>query len=312
MNSIAVAIILYFLHRIHETLLHFVEDDDTDTQQQAHEDETINQPPPADKGAAAQESVLEGLDNRGHRVQAHESMDGNPHETHASGLAQRIDDRGRIHPELDQETEKHLQVTILGGHRRNDRSKSQRKAGHHQDKDREKKSITREMSIAVRIRKGIDQIDQEEESELDSKAEQITDYIRNWHHQTGEIDLAEDTRIGDEGVRGLGHAFCEIVPHTSTGQVKEWPGNAVRRNARDASEHDHIHDDRQCRLDDKPGRSQNRLLVLGNNIPLDKQGTKVPVGQKLLEINREQLILRFDDDVPLFLLDGGFFFCHIS
>ncbi len=144
-------------------------------------------------------------------------MDGNTHETHASGLAQRIDDRGRIHPELDQEAEKYLQVTVLGGHRRNDRSKSQRKAGHHQDKDREKKSITREMGIAVGIRNGVNQIDEEEESELDSEAEQVADHVRDRHHQTGKIDLAEDIRIGDEGVGSLRHTLCEIVPHTGTG-----------------------------------------------------------------------------------------------
>ena len=121
------------LHRIHETLLHLVEDDDTAAQKQAHENETIDQPPPSDKCAAPKESVLEGLDDWSHRIQAHESMDRNSHETHASSLAQRIDDWCRIHPKLDQEAEEYLQVAVFGGHRGNDCSESQRQTGHHKD-----------------------------------------------------------------------------------------------------------------------------------------------------------------------------------
>ena len=60
------------------------------------------------------------------------------------------------------------------------------------------------------------------------------------------------------------------------------------------------HDHGEGGLDDEPDRSQDRLLVLGDDVPLDKQAAKVPVGPQFLEIEREQFVLRFDDDVPLF------------
>ena len=90
---------------------------------------------------------------------------------HAPGLAQWIDDRSGIHPELNHEAEKYLEVTVLGGHRGNNRTKSQGQASHHQDKDREQNGKTGEMGIASRICNGVNQIDQEEKTELDCKAE---------------------------------------------------------------------------------------------------------------------------------------------
>ena len=86
------------LYRIHETLLHLVEHYNTGAQEKAHEHKTVDDPPPAYECTAAEETVLKGLNDRCDRVQTHQSMDGDAHPAHAVGLAQRIDDRGRIHP----------------------------------------------------------------------------------------------------------------------------------------------------------------------------------------------------------------------
>ena len=91
------------LHRIHKTFLHLVEHHDTGAQEKAHEHKTVDDPPPADECAASEETVLEGLNDGRNRVQTHQGMDGNPQPAHAVGLAQRIDDRGRIHPERNHE-----------------------------------------------------------------------------------------------------------------------------------------------------------------------------------------------------------------
>ena len=52
-------------------------------------------------------------------------MDRNAKEPHTAGLAQRIDDRSRVHPELDNKAKENLKVTIFGCHRRDDGAESQ-------------------------------------------------------------------------------------------------------------------------------------------------------------------------------------------
>ena len=105
------------LNSIHETLLYLVEDDDAQGQKNPHEDETVDQPAPTDEFAGAEETVFEGLQNWRYWIQTHDFMDGEPKELHAFGLAERIYYRSSVHPELDQETEQHLEVAVFRGHR---------------------------------------------------------------------------------------------------------------------------------------------------------------------------------------------------
>ena len=93
------------LYSIHETLLNLVEDDDSQGQKYAHENETIYQPSPADKLSGTEEAIFKRLDNRGYRVETHESVYGNSKKEFAASRTQRIYDRGRVHPKLDEERE---------------------------------------------------------------------------------------------------------------------------------------------------------------------------------------------------------------
>lgn len=136
-NSSVLHVIARPLYRIHEALLHFVEDDYAQDQQNDHEDKTVDEPAPADEITSPQETILEGFDDRGDGVQTHELMDRNPHPDHVLCLAKRIHDRRSIHPQGDDEREQDLQVAVLGRHRRDDETKTQGEAGHHRNQDRE-------------------------------------------------------------------------------------------------------------------------------------------------------------------------------
>ena len=159
------------LHRIHETLLDLVEDHDAKAQQQAHEHETVDQPPPTDELAGPQEAVFEGLDDGGDGIEAHKRMDGDAEEAHAVGLTQRINDRRSVHPELDQEGEEDLEVAVFGGHRGDDGAEAQGQARRHGDQHREQQGVPGEMRVAGRVDEVVDQIDDQEKSELDAEAE---------------------------------------------------------------------------------------------------------------------------------------------
>ena len=60
------------------------------------------------------------------------------------------------------------------------------------------------MDSEVRARSRIIDIESEENSQLDSKREEVDRHRHHGHYDTREIDLAEDVRIRDKRVGGRG------------------------------------------------------------------------------------------------------------
>ena len=217
---------------------------------------------------------------------------------HALGLRQRINNRRSVHPELHDEREQHLQVAVLGGHGRNQNAKTQSQASHHDDQEGEQQSVPVEMCARV-ADDGINGIDKDEETELYAETQQVRQHIGNGHRKTREINLAKNTGIVHKSVGSLGKAFREIIPHAGTSQIKQWSRHAVGGDACDATEHDHVHDDRQGGLHHKPQGSKNGLLILSDNITLDEKGNQIPIVPQLSQIHLEKLVSRLDDRGPL-------------
>lgn len=156
------------------------------------------------------------------------------------------------------------------------------------------------MCGAGRVYEKIDNVYDDEETELDAEAKQVADNVGDGHHQTWEIDLAEDAGVLNEGVGCLGDTVREILPKTGSGEVEERPGYSIGRNAGYTTENYHIHYYGQRRLHHEPNRSQNGLFVLGDDVALDEQGTEVAVSPQLLEVNGQKFVFRFYLNVPLF------------
>ena len=93
-------------------------------------------------------------------------MDRKPQELHALRLTQRIHDWCRIHPELDQEGEENLEVTVFRCKGRNDSAEAKGEARDHQDEDREEEGVPVQMGRASGIHKVIHDVDDDEEPEL--------------------------------------------------------------------------------------------------------------------------------------------------
>lgn len=119
------------LHCIHKALLDLVEDDDAEGQENPHEHKAVDQPAPADELASSKEPVLKGLKYRSDGVETHQFMDWDTHKEHALGLAEWINYRRAVHPELDQEAEEHLEVAVFCCHRGYDSAKAKRKPCNH-------------------------------------------------------------------------------------------------------------------------------------------------------------------------------------
>lgn len=266
------------LHRIHETFLNLIENNNTGRKQKAHEHETVNKPTPTNKFTGTQETVLEGFKDGRDRVQTHQFMHRYASPLHSFSLAQRIDDRGGIHPKLNQKGKEYLEISILRSHRGDDRAKSQGKASNHQNQDGEEQHEPVKMRSTTGINEIVDNVHQNEEPKLNAKAQEIAHDMGNRHHQAWEVNLSKDIGVFNERVGCLGYAIGKILPQTCSGQIEQRPRYSIRRNSGNTAEHDHIHDDGKRRLNHIPCRAQDRLLILSNNIPLDEQGTQVPIG----------------------------------
>lgn len=192
------------LHCIHKTLLDLVEDDDAEGKENPHEHKAVDQPAPADELASSKEPVLKGLKYRSDGVETHQFVDWDSHEEHALGLAEWINYRRGVHPELDQEAEEHLEVAVFGGHRGDDGAEAEGQACYHQYQYWEKQGIPVEMCGAGWVYEKVDNVYDDEEPELDAEAKQVADNVGDGHHQTWEIDLAEDAGVLNEGVGCLG------------------------------------------------------------------------------------------------------------
>ena len=109
---------------VHKRLLDAVEDHDAKREDHYHKDEAVDEPTPADEFATTEESVLEGFYDGSDRVDTHQRMDSNTVPRHTVGLTQRINNRRGVHPQLHDEGEENLQVTILGSHGRDNDAKA--------------------------------------------------------------------------------------------------------------------------------------------------------------------------------------------
>ena len=88
----------HFLYSIHKTLLYLVENHNAKGKKNNHKHKTVYQPPPAYEVTTAEESVLEGFNNRGYRVEAHELVYRDTQPEHTLCLAQRVNNRSSVHP----------------------------------------------------------------------------------------------------------------------------------------------------------------------------------------------------------------------
>ena len=286
-----------FLNCIHETLLDLVEDDDAEAEEDNHEDCAVGEPAPADELASTEERELDGLDDRRHGVERHDGIKVEARNSLADHGRERIDDRGRVHPELHDEGEKDLEVAVLGGHRADQDAEAEGQAGDEDDEHRGQQRV--DVRTCDCADDGVDHIDCHEQAELDAEAQEVADDVRDRHDQPREIDLAEDVGVGHEGVSRRVQTVREVLPHTDTAEVEERLWHAVSRDACDSAEDDHVHDDSQQRLDQIPQRSQDGLLILYDNVSLYEQQAQVAVVPEFLEVHRKKFLFRLDDCIPI-------------
>ena len=88
--------------------MNFVEDDDSKGKEYHHETETVCEHPPF-VATDAKHSVLEEFDDSGNGVALHDKAN-----LGVGDSRKRVDNRRGVHPETDEEREKHLEIAVLG------------------------------------------------------------------------------------------------------------------------------------------------------------------------------------------------------
>lgn len=115
-------------------------------------------------------------------------------------------------------------------------------------------------------------VESNEQAELDAETQEVGDDRADGDHQTGEVHLTEHRLVGGEGRGCLVQAVAEVEPTDITSHIEQCLRNTIGTHLGDAAEDNHIHDDRQHRLDDVPQRTEDGLLVLNYDVSLDEQG----------------------------------------
>ena len=130
----------------------------------------------------------------------------------------------------------------------------------------------------------------QEHYKLYAKGDQPGKRRRNRRDQTGIVDLAHRGAVIEKGVGGCLQRGREIRPADIARHVEQKAGQDevalyVRGGqVRQVPEDDGEHHRRQQRLHDRPGRAEDRLLVHGGKVTLDKQENQVTVLKGLFEM----------------------------
>ena len=199
----------------------------------------------ASKGTRTEAAIFVGLKDRGQWIQF------NPITIFLGRETERINQRSRIHVQLDTEPYQELQVTILGCHGRDNQSPRHGQESCHENQygRHEKPDVERPGKLA---RKDHVRIYQQEHGILNQETNQVTCNCADRYDQSREIDLAEDASVGTEDVIAGTKALGEIPPQGNTGHIEHRLRNLVGRNTRQNTKHEPVPDGREQRLYQEP------------------------------------------------------------
>src|SRR5690606_916114 len=137
----------------------------------------------------------------------------------------------------------------------------------------------------------------EEEREGDEEVDQFRENRGERNDESRKIDFLNHSGIDDETGAGVGHRIGKVGPGDEGDEGENRVGNAVGRNAGEASENDRENDHRENRLDDRPADSEDGLGVADFDVAPDEEVKQVAVSGEFLEVDQLPAAFRFDDVV---------------
>src|SRR5262249_11414931 len=128
----------------------------------------------------------------------------------------------------------------------------------------------------------------------DYKVQQPSRYRSRGDNQPREINFGYEIRIAYQAVCGVRHSVGEVRPNQKTGIKEDWVRHSVIRNFREFSEEVSEDDHRHKRLQERPRRTEHRLLVPDLYVSPGKKVDKLAMRPHCAEIERRPGLARFD------------------
>src|ERR671919_82765 len=191
--------------------------------------------------------------------------------------AARIGDRRREEPDLQQERHDEPYVSIVHVQGREPEGDSERRDEREQDEERQPQDAKRGWHAVVE-----DHDDQHDEGE-----EEVDDSREDGgqrHAKPGEVHLLEEVRAADETVGSLVEAIGEQRPRHKRREREDRVRDAVRGHPGQPAEEDTEDDHRQQGLQDRPGGTQQCLLVAHLHVAPDEEVEELPIRPQFAEL----------------------------
>ncbi len=279
------------LNGVNERLLDAVKNHHANEHHHKHEGGGVAQACPGGV-AGAEEARPEGLDDRGDGVDVH-------HPAPALRDAGDGDDDGcGVHPQGNAEGDQVAQVAVFGGERGDDDAEAQTQPSHQEDQQGQGECPEGEGD--VRAAEEEIQVKAQEEYKLDGEGDQVGDDGGDGHHQAREVDLAEQSGVGDEGVGGAGETVGEVTPQDIAGHVEQELGQSVGGQLGDVAEDDGEDNGGEQRLDQEPEGAEDGLLVARDEVTPHEEGDQVAVAPDIRKLQVVPFFAGSDDEVPIF------------
>lgn len=156
-------------------------------------------------------------------------------------LRKGINHRGRIHGELDSETQKDVQVTVFCRERADYEPKASAKESYPKDDERERKRKKRNMDGNFLHKNGV-QEDSRKQHELNRKGYDMEAAACYGRGEPWKINLAENILVRGKCSRAAVQAVRKICPEHGSREIEKYVGNAVSAEVRHLSKDKHVHD----------------------------------------------------------------------
>ncbi len=156
-------------------------------------------------------------------------------------LRKGINHRGRIHGELDSETQKDVQVTVFGRERADYEPQTSAEKPYPKDNKRKRKGKKRNMDGNFLHKNGV-QKDSRKQHELNRKGYDMEAAARYGRGEPWEINLAENILVRGKCSRAAVQAVRKICPEHGSRKIEKYVGNAVSTKIGHLSKDKHVHD----------------------------------------------------------------------
>ena len=131
---------------------------------------------------------------------------------------------------------------------------------------------------------------QQEKQKLYTEGDEVAHGNRQGCDDPGKEDFPEDAGILGKGVGSLAETFGEIVPGGDSGQVKQHGWEAIGGDLGDVAKNHRKDDGGEERLDEKPQRPEDGLLVKGDKVAVHEQHQQVAEMPDLTETEVNEFV----------------------